>query len=238
LQNSNGASTALRWRCGVQGKNGEVYLPIFERLESEIATARAKEATLERARQRCEAQAGRPVRPAGNLQAIRGLESEDEDQRVTGSTNPDDAKQPKNDVPLKDRLSLSPLDASALTGIGLRAVDLNREALVRLRAIRDRMTKCLPLVAEGVMALRDFPTDTLPSYLRGRAMTSINQTTDMAVSIQKETDAVLLAFAKSDFIDPDEGAADRSAAREEYMKDLHALYPGKPFRAARKKRGS
>jgi hypothetical protein len=101
------------------GKKGEVYLPIFERLESEIAAARAKEATLERARQRCEAQAGRPVRPAGNLQAIRGLDSEDEDQKVTGPTNPDDAQQPKNTVPLKDRLSWSPEEAAVMTGIGI-----------------------------------------------------------------------------------------------------------------------
>jgi hypothetical protein len=107
----------------VQVRRGELYLPIFERLESEIAAARAKEATLERARQRCEAQAARPVRPAGNLQAIRGFDSEDEDQKVIGSANPDNAPPtPENVVPLKDRLSLSPADASALTGIGITSI--------------------------------------------------------------------------------------------------------------------
>jgi hypothetical protein len=33
-------------------QGGEVYLPIFERLESELAAAKAKEAMLERARVR------------------------------------------------------------------------------------------------------------------------------------------------------------------------------------------
>lgn len=34
------------------GKRGEVYLPIFERLESELAALQAKEAAMERARAR------------------------------------------------------------------------------------------------------------------------------------------------------------------------------------------
>jgi uncharacterized protein (TIGR02646 family) len=119
----------------------------------------------------------------------------------------------------------------------IRLVDLNREALLKLREIRDRMTTCAPLVAEGIMALRNFPIDQLPNYIKGRAATTIGKITNMSVSMQKELDDVLLAYAKSELIDPDEGSEDRAAAREEYMRDLKALYPGRPFRAPRKKRG-
>jgi hypothetical protein len=45
-----------------------------------------------------------------------------------------------------------------------------------------------------------------------------------------------LSYAKSEMIDPDETSEDRTAAREEYMRDLKAMYPGKPFRAPRGKR--
>jgi hypothetical protein len=48
----------------------------------------------------------------------------------------------------------------------------------------------------------------------------------------READEVLLAFAKSDLIDPDESSPERTKAREQYMDGLKALYP-KAFRRAR-----
>jgi hypothetical protein len=59
--------------------------------------------------------------------------------------------------------------------------------------------------------------------------------TDLAIAMQEETDDVLLSFAKSDLIEPDETAADRAAQREEYMKGLNALYPNSGFRAPRRR---
>jgi hypothetical protein len=104
------------------GKKGEVYFPIFERLESEIAAAKGRRKPRRRqpgneVKRKQANQSGRPP-PSGN----RGLESEDEDQRVTGSMNPEDAKQPKKTVPFKDHLSLSPEKASLLSGIGLTSI--------------------------------------------------------------------------------------------------------------------
>jgi hypothetical protein len=120
----------------------------------------------------------------------------------------------------------------------IRLVDLNREALLKLRDIRDRMTKCLPLVSEGVMALRNFPIDQLPGYIRSRATGTVGKISDMAMSMQEEVDDVLLAYAKSELIDPDETSKERAEAREKYMDGLKAMYPGKHFRAPRRRRGS
>lgn len=59
------------------GKRGEVYLPVYERLE--LAALKARQSA---------------------------MTTEDEDEPR------------KSHIPLKDRLSLSPQEASALTGIG------------------------------------------------------------------------------------------------------------------------
>src|ERR1700759_5126164 len=86
------------------GKRGVAYLPIYERLESELAAMKAKEAAIERARNRL---------AQGATRSKAAMPPEDEKK-------PDNAPPtPENVVPLKDRLSLSPDEASALTGIGL-----------------------------------------------------------------------------------------------------------------------
>ncbi|MFT4116590.1 helix-turn-helix domain-containing protein [Bradyrhizobium sp.] len=79
-------------------QGGEVYLPIWERLEREIEAKKASESTMARAR----------------VLAERSV-----DQTATAE---DDAKPPKNHVPLKDRLALSPEEASALSGIGVTSI--------------------------------------------------------------------------------------------------------------------
>ena len=55
----------------------------------------------------------------------------------------------------------------------IEALDLNRLALRRLRDIRKRLTKCDQLVAEGVLALRKFHIDQLPSNVKALAASSI-----------------------------------------------------------------
>ncbi|MGY4460818.1 hypothetical protein ACVWYI_004778 [Bradyrhizobium sp. LB13.1] len=118
----------------------------------------------------------------------------------------------------------------------IKTLDLNREALLGLRDIRERMSKCLPLIAQGVMALRAYPIDQLPPYLRTRALKTVNSMTSVATSMQEQIDDVLYGFAKSELIDPDEASEERKAAREEYIRGLEALYPSKGFRSSRKPR--
>jgi 5-methylcytosine-specific restriction endonuclease McrA len=126
-----------------------------------------------------------------------------------------------------------------LTNVGeftIKVLDLNSERLQLIRDVRNRMSKCLPLVAEGILALRSYPIDQLPAYIRTRALRAIDEMTDFAASMQEDTDAVLMSFAKSDVIDPDETSDDRTKKREEYMKGLNALYPNSGFRAPRRGR--
>jgi hypothetical protein len=131
-------------------------------------------------------------------------------------------------------------EISGKTSLGefnIKYLDLDREGLVKLRDIRERMTKCLPLVAEGVMALRAFPIDTLPSYVRTKVISHVNKTTDMAMTMDSQVDEILLGFAKSEMIDPDETSAERASARKAYTEGLNAMYPGSAFRAPRRRKG-
>ncbi|MET4199078.1 hypothetical protein ABIA95_003078 [Bradyrhizobium sp. LA8.1] len=117
-----------------------------------------------------------------------------------------------------------------------KMLDLNRENLLGLRAVRRRMAECMPLIAEGVLALRAFPIDHLPPWVRVRALKTIESMTDAAASMQEQVDDVLLSFAKSEMIDPDETSDDRRTAREVYVKGLEALFPSKGFRSSRRGR--
>jgi uncharacterized protein (TIGR02646 family) len=143
--------------------------------------------------------------------------------------------------PRADHFELDDKDLKSRTNVGeytINMLDLNSERLRVVRDVRHRMSKCLPLIAEGLLALRSFPIDQLPAYIRTRARRTVDEMTDLAVAMQEETDDVLLSFAKSDLIEPDETAADRAAKREEYIKGLNALYPNSGFRAPRRRRGS
>jgi hypothetical protein len=141
--------------------------------------------------------------------------------------------------PRPEHFELEGLELKSKSTVGeftIRMLDLNREALLKLRDIRERMTHCLPLIAEGVMALRAFPIDHLPVYIRSRTIKTIETIVDTAIAMDAKADDILLNFAKSDLIDPDESSDERTAAREEYMKGLNALFPNKSFRAPRGRR--
>jgi hypothetical protein len=56
----------------------------------------------------------------------------------------------------------------------VNALELNRQALTRLRGIRQRLSECEAHIAGGVLALRNFPIDRLPPQFRGRALRAIN----------------------------------------------------------------
>jgi uncharacterized protein (TIGR02646 family) len=141
--------------------------------------------------------------------------------------------------PRADHFELDGIDLKSRTNVGeftIKMLDLNSERLQHVRDVRERMSKCLPLIAEGILALRSFPVDHLPAYIRTRAMRTMDDITDLAASMQEDTDEVLLSFGKSDLIDPDETAAERAKKREEFMKGLNALYPNSGFRAPRRRR--
>jgi len=54
--------------------------------------------------------------------------------------------------------------------------------------------------------------------------------------MRDEVDDVLRAYAKSELIDNDPDAEQRSKDRAVYMEGVEALYPGKSFRAPRRQK--
>lgn len=115
----------------------------------------------------------------------------------------------------------------------IEALDLNRLALRRLRELRERLTKCDRLVAEGVF--RNLHIDKLPQSIKGRAARAISRATDVADRIADDIDALLREHARSPLVDPDPEADSRSEERASKLEDLQALHPGR-WRAARKSR--
>jgi hypothetical protein len=141
--------------------------------------------------------------------------------------------------PRADHFVLDGKELKSRTNVGeftIKMLDLNSPRLLLIRDVRERLSKCLPLIAEGVMSLRSFPIDQLPAHVRIRALKMVDEITDIAASMQEQVDDVLLSFAKSELIDPDETSADRTTAREAYLEGLKALYPNSGFRAPRRRR--
>jgi hypothetical protein len=128
-------------------------------------------------------------------------------------------------------------DHFARTGIRLEAktkvgdfsidgLDLNRQGLLRLRRLRERLEKCDAEVLGGVLALRRFPIDQLPPRIRGQAVRNIRQAVSMASQMADAIDALLRENARSQFIDPDPGSEARAKERTAKFRQREALYPG------------
>lgn len=117
----------------------------------------------------------------------------------------------------------------------IEALDLNRQALLRLRELRQRLSDCDQYVVEGILALRSFPIDTLPTDIRARAIKKIKEAQAAAEDIGAAIDELLREYAKSPFVDPDTELAERVKTRAENLQAIEALYPGS-WRAPRKRR--
>lgn len=117
------------------------------------------------------------------------------------------------------------------SGVGnftIEALDLNRDALQRLRDIRLRISECDEFVAAGVRALRAFPIDQLPPKIRTRALETINRFAEMEANIVDDLDALLKNYAISP-LDPDEPDAaegQRNSERLANLRKTEALFPG------------
>lgn len=119
------------------------------------------------------------------------------------------------------------LESKSHTGeYTIESLDLNRQALRRLRDIRERLTKCHPLVVEGVLGLRKFQIDQLPPNIKGRAVRAIKKVDSVAKQMADDIDALLRDHATSPLIDPDPEADARAKDRRAKLKRLEGLYPG------------
>jgi 5-methylcytosine-specific restriction endonuclease McrA len=114
----------------------------------------------------------------------------------------------------------------------IKALDLNRLSLRRLREIRERLTRCDQHVVAGVLGLRDFPIDQLPRSLRGTVVIARRRAELTAGKMADGIDTLLRLRARSPLVDPDPDKEERTKKRLLEMKQLEGLFPGK-WRAPR-----
>lgn len=132
------------------------------------------------------------------------------------------------------KLSGIRLESKTKTGeFSIERLELNRQALRRLRELRMRLTDCDKFVAEGIAGLRRFPIDRLPPHIKGRVVSALNSINAVADRIAKEIDEILKSNARSDMIDDDPEAEARALQRAATMKGQMALFPG-DWRAPRR----
>lgn len=113
-------------------------------------------------------------------------------------------------------------------------LDLNRQVLQRLRSIRQRLRDCRENVVHGLLALKTFPIDQLPTSMKGRAAQRIAEWQDMDESYVLDIDDVLRGIASSGIEVHDPENERRAEERAVEHKQLEGLYPGKSWRARKK----
>lgn len=124
---------------------------------------------------------------------------------------------------------LTGMRLTAKTNIGeysIEAMDLNRFSLRKLREIRERLTNCGKLVAEGVLALKKFHIDQLPPHVKGKVVGTINGAVAVANQMTDQIDDLLRNFARSPLVDPDPDGETRAKERSVRLGELKILYPG------------
>jgi 5-methylcytosine-specific restriction endonuclease McrA len=115
-------------------------------------------------------------------------------------------------------------------------LDLNRASLVRLRRIRDELTKCHEFVLHGIRGLNQFSIDRLPPEYRMTAYKRIQQWQEMAEKIADDADKVLCGIAYSGMLNRDPEKDARAASRAATDKRLDGLFPGQSWRGRTQKR--
>jgi hypothetical protein len=129
------------------------------------------------------------------------------------------------------------LDAKTPTGdYTIDTLDLNRGMLRKMRHLRQRLTKCDRLVAEGVLALRKFHIDLLPPHIKASAARAIKNLDAVQDEIASDIDSLLRDYARSALLgveDPEEEK--RAEERMARLKGWEGLYAGS-WRAPRKTR--
>ncbi|MEI9422014.1 HNH endonuclease [Mesorhizobium sp. Cs1299R1N1] len=135
-----------------------------------------------------------------------------------------------------DHFRRSGLRLASLSKLGdfnIDALDLNRQALRRLREIRSRLTDCESAIAAGFMALRNFKVDRLPPAYRMKVFKLIGQLQKERDEIVQIIEQVLRENAASPLLDPDEDKVERTSDRKRKLAQTEALYPG-DWRAKKK----
>jgi 5-methylcytosine-specific restriction endonuclease McrA len=108
----------------------------------------------------------------------------------------------------------------------IEALDLNRSALRRLRELRQRLTSCDRLVAEGILGLKHFEFDQLPTNIRGRAVRAINEANTVANRLAGQIDSLLRDYAASPLLGTAPDLKEATEERAAKLRKLEGLFPG------------
>jgi hypothetical protein len=131
------------------------------------------------------------------------------------------------------------VDALTRTGdYSIKALDLNRAMLRRLRNLRERLAVCDEFVAEGILALRRVRIDQLPKPTRVNVIRYREQAIAAEAVLAGYIDSLLRKQARSALLDtgPDPEEEARRKERLANLREQEALYPGK-WRAPRRGHG-
>jgi uncharacterized protein (TIGR02646 family) len=102
---------------------------------------------------------------------------------------------------------------------------LNRQQLRDLRRTRERIYNSTRSILKGIQSLRGLRIDLFPKDIRLRVL-ELKKT--LEVDVQKAVDDledVLQQFNRARSIDPDPNAKELRKQRQQYLKELHALFP-------------
>ena len=115
-----------------------------------------------------------------------------------------------------------------MTNIGsysIKAVDLNRRMLRKLRELRERLKTCDRFVGEGIMALRAVHIDRLPKDIRSKIVRYRHEAMETEIHLTAEIDKLLRSRARSALLDAGSDPKER-ADELASLRGLEALYPG------------
>lgn len=118
---------------------------------------------------------------------------------------------------------------SGLTPIGMFTFEilfLNRQKLLRIRAMRRELGLAKSTIVDGINGLRRLPIDQLPLRSKGEASVKRRRALEASDSMQQRIDTLLREFAHSELVDKTEDDVEAQRGRRELLSALGAMYPG------------
>jgi hypothetical protein len=125
-------------------------------------------------------------------------------------------------------LELSPnpnlLSHKTPTGeFNIRLMRLNRQTLLRLRAIRRKLSTSNEYIAHGMFELLNIPLDVINAQHRGQVQKLRERLGKDYEKLIKTVRDFIEAEARSELIDPEPGRTAENAARREYLRSEDAI---------------
>lgn len=131
-----------------------------------------------------------------------------------------DEEDPSSHLELKgDRLIAS----TPLGTFNIELLDLNRWSLVRVREIRRRLFDSEQLIVSGLRKLAKIGLDQMPPRLRMQFQSVKDKLESRSTEIDRRVREYIVAESRSELLEPDDEAEDRTLRRRDYLRGLGAL---------------